>query len=94
MATSNVSPLMNVIAVWSPSEALDGLLYMHHALVSTPVELHEVEPDTVYPALHVGWHDDPNDSELVHVPAAPFAGAEDASQTGMYLASTMAIATG
>ena len=53
----------------------------HVAAVKVPKE-HELVPDTVYPALHVGWHVDPLARELVHVPTPPFAGAADASQKG------------
>ena len=51
----------------------------HVAAVSVPA-LHEDVSDTVYPALHVGWHVDPLSSELVHVPTPPFVGAVDVSQ--------------
>ena len=48
------------------------------AAVSDP-RLQEDVPDTVYPALHVGWHDDPLTRELVQSPTPPFVGATDAS---------------
>jgi len=51
---------------------------VHVAAVSVP-RLHEDVPDTVYPELHVGWHDDPLAREPVQSPAPPFVGAEDAS---------------
>ena len=50
----------------------------HVAAVNVPRE-HELEPDTVYPELHVGWHVDPLARELVQSPAPPFVGAADAS---------------
>ena len=37
-------------------------------------------PDTVYPALHVGWHVDPLARLIVQSPTPPFVGAADASQ--------------
>ena len=49
------------------------------AAVSVPA-LHELVTDTVYPALHVGWHVDPLARELVQSPTPPFVGAADASQ--------------
>ena len=51
----------------------------HVAAVSVPA-LQDDVPDTVYPELHVGWHVEPLARELVQSPAAPFAGAADASQ--------------
>jgi len=36
-------------------------------------------PDTVYPALHVGWHLDPLNKLDVHVPTPPFVGAFETS---------------
>ena len=48
------------------------------AAVSVPA-LHELVPDTVYPALHVGWHVEPLARELVQSPTPPFVGATDAS---------------
>ena len=50
----------------------------HVAAVSDP-RLHELVPDTVYPALHVGWHVEPLARELVQSPTPPFVGAADAS---------------
>ena len=50
----------------------------HVAAISVPA-LHEDVPDTVYPALQVGWHVNPLASELVQSPATPFVGATDAS---------------
>ena len=50
----------------------------HVAAVKVP-KAHELDPDTVYPELHVGWHVDPLASELVQSPAPPFVGAVDAS---------------
>ena len=41
--------------------------------------MHDVEPDTVYPVVHVGWHVAPLASAFVHVPTPPFVGAADAS---------------
>ena len=41
---------------------------------------HELNPDTVYPALHVGRHEAPDARAAVQLPAAPFAGAALASQ--------------
>jgi hypothetical protein len=38
--------------------------------------------------LHVGWHVEPDASEFVQVPAAPFAGATDAShEFGLHIAA-------
>lgn len=50
----------------------------HVAALSTP-KLHLVAPDTVYPALHNGWHVEPEATLDVHVPTTPFVGAADAS---------------
>ena len=50
----------------------------HVAAVNVPKE-HELDPDTVYPELHVGWHVDPLAREFVQSPTAPFEGAVDAS---------------
>ena len=50
----------------------------HVAAVSDP-RLQELVPDTVYPALHVGWHVEPLARELVQSPTPPFVGATDAS---------------
>ena len=50
----------------------------HVAAVSAPA-LQDDVPDTMYPALHVGWHVDPLARELVQSPAPPFVGAVDAS---------------
>ena len=50
----------------------------HVAAVKIPV-LHELVPDTVYPALHVGWHVDPLARVLVQSPTPPFVGGVDAS---------------
>ena len=47
--------------------------------VAAVKKAHELDPDTVYPELHVGWHVDPLASELVQSPAPPFVGAVDAS---------------
>ena len=55
----------------------------HVAAVSVPA-LHEDVPDTVYPALQVGWHVDPLAIELVQSPKAPFVGAADASHGFAY----------
>ena len=41
--------------------------------------MHDVEPDTVYHVVHVGWHVVPLASAFVHVPTPPFVGAADAS---------------
>jgi hypothetical protein len=49
------------------------------AAVSIPA-LHEDVPDTMYPALHVGWHVDPLARELVQSPIPPFEGGAEASQ--------------
>ena len=54
--------------------------WTHVAAVSVPA-VHELVPDTVYPSSHVGWHVDPNASELVQSPTPPFKGAVDASQS-------------
>ena len=43
---------------------------------------HELGPDTAYPLLHVGWHVEPDASELVQLPTPPFAGAAEASHVG------------
>ena len=52
-----------------------------HTAVSVSVPaLHDLDPDSEYPALHMGEQLDPLASELVHVPTPPFAGAADASQ--------------
>ena len=48
------------------------------AAVSVPA-LHDDVPDTVYPELHVGWHCDPLNNELVQSPTPPFVGAAEAS---------------
>ena len=53
----------------------------HVAAVSVP-RLHEDVPDTVYPALHVGWHDEPIPRELVQPPTPPFDGGAEASHGG------------
>ena len=50
----------------------------HVAAVNVPKE-HELDPDTVYPELHVGWHVEPLARELVQSPTLPFDGAVDAS---------------
>jgi hypothetical protein len=50
----------------------------HVAAVSVPRE-HELVPETVYPALHVGRHEAPDASAAVQLPFAPFAGAALAS---------------
>jgi len=50
----------------------------HVAAVSVPA-LHEDVPDTVYPALQVGWHVDPLPRELEQSPAPPFDGGAEAS---------------
>ena len=43
---------------------------MHVALVSTRSK-HDDVPETVYPASHSGWHEDPLASVSVQVPTAP-----------------------
>ena len=47
-----------------------GLLELHVALVSTRSK-HDDVPETVYPASHSGWHEDPLASVSVQVPTAP-----------------------
>ena len=42
--------------------------------------MHDVFPETVYPALQVGAQVDPEASLAVQVPLKPFAGAAEASQ--------------
>ena len=59
------------------AEASHGILE-HVAAVNVPA-VHDEVPDTVYPALHVGWHVDPLARELVQSPVPPFTGAADAS---------------
>ena len=51
---------------------------IHCATLSTP-KLQLVAPDTVYPALHVGWQVLPEGSSDVHVPTPPFVGGALAS---------------
>ena len=43
---------------------------LHVALVSTRSK-HDDVPETVYPASHSGWHEDPLASVSVQVPTAP-----------------------
>jgi len=50
----------------------------HVARVNAPAA-HVEGPDAAYPESHVGWHVDPDASESVQVPTAPFAGGSDAS---------------
>eukprot|EP01047_Picozoa_sp_COSAG01_P109394 COSAG01_NODE_38272_length_491_cov_10.145408_1_plen_88_part_00 len=52
---------------------------MHVAAVSFP-SMHDVFPDTVYPAVQVGAQLDPEARLVVHVPLAPLAGTAEASQ--------------
>jgi len=40
-----------------------------------PVDAHEAVPDTVYPALHVGWHVEPAAMAFVQSPLVPQVGA-------------------
>ena len=47
------------------------------AALST-TKLHLVAPDTVYPALHDGWHVKPDASLDVQSPTTPFVRAADA----------------
>jgi hypothetical protein len=53
----------------------------HVAAVTVPA-LHEDVPDTVYPALQVGWHVDPLAIELVQSPAPPLVGATTSHRFG------------
>ena len=55
-----------------------GLALHMTVLVSVPAE-HDRLPDSVYPLLHIGMHVLPLARLDVHVPAAPFVGAADAS---------------
>ena len=79
----HVEPLA-IVSVQSPAPPFVGAADASHgfaahvAAVNVPRE-HELEPDTVYPELHVGWHVDPLARELVQSPAPPFVGATDAS---------------
>jgi hypothetical protein len=54
-------------------------LGLHVTAVSRPF-MHDVFPETVYPALQVGAQVDPEASLAVQVPLKPFAGAAEASQ--------------
>jgi hypothetical protein len=47
--------------------------------VRVPAE-HDLDPDRVYPLLHVGRHVDPLARELVQSPTPPFVGASETSQ--------------
>ena len=50
-----------------------------HTAVSVSVPaLHDLDPDSEYPALHVGEQLDPLASELVQPPPPPFVGGADA----------------
>jgi hypothetical protein len=51
---------------------------MHVAAVNSPAKQLD-GPDTVYPALQVGWHVDPDTRLFVQLPLSPFVGAVDAS---------------
>jgi len=79
----HVDPLARLL-VQSPAPPFEGALEAsqgfaaHVAAVSVP-RLHDDVPDTVYPELHVGWHVDPLDRELVQSPTPPFIGAAEAS---------------
>ena len=55
-----------------------GPFFKHTAAVSVPAE-HAEGPEATYPPSHPGWHVDPDASESVQSPTAPFAGASDAS---------------
>jgi hypothetical protein len=60
---------------------------MHVAAVNSPAKQLD-GPDTVYPALQVGWHVDPDTRLFVQLPLSPFAGAVDASHgSGLHLAA-------
>ena len=82
----HVDPLA-IELVQSPKAPFVGAAYAsqgfaeHVAAVSVPA-LHEDVPDTVYPALHVGWHDEPIPRELVQPPTPPFDGGAEASHGG------------
>ena len=47
---------------------------------TTGDDMHDVFPDTVYPAVQVGAQLDPEARLVVHVPLAPLAGTAEASQ--------------
>jgi hypothetical protein len=51
----------------------------HVAEVNCP-SLQELNPDTVNPLLHIGWHVDPLEIEFAQLPTPPSSGAKDAEQ--------------
>lgn len=60
---------------------------VHVAAVKVPAR-HDDGPDTVYPAVHTGWHVLPEASELLQSPTPPFIGATDASHgSGRHMAA-------
>eukprot|EP01047_Picozoa_sp_COSAG01_P108087 COSAG01_NODE_37042_length_509_cov_0.868293_1_plen_114_part_10 len=61
-------------------EAAHVCTTLHVAALSTPLLEQRVVSDTVYPALHVGWHVPPAGNDLVQLPTAPLAGGAEASQ--------------
>ena len=79
----HVDPLARVL-VQSPTAPFVGAVDASHgfaehvAALRVPNE-HELVPETVYSASHVGWHVDQLARELVQSPTAPFVGAADAS---------------
>ena len=80
----HVDPLPMELAQ-SPKPPLGGATTSHgfgeHATVSARVPAeHDLDPDRVYPLLHVGWQVDPLARELRQSPAPPFVGSVDASQ--------------
>ena len=54
---------------------------------NTPAK-HEVPPEAVYPASHVGWHDSPLAMDRRHVPGFPFAGGGTSHGSGSHVART------
>ena len=67
----------------SPKPPLGGATTSHgfeeHATVSARVPAeHDLDPDRVYPLLHVGWQVDPLARELRQSPAPPFVGSVEA----------------
>ena len=53
-------------------ESMVAVFGEHVAAVKVPA-LHELVPDTVYPELHVGVHEDPLSREFPHGDITPFA---------------------
>ena len=67
-----------------PPPGVGSGVAVHVAGVSTPLELHALVPETVYPLAHTGWHVAPAASVAVQSPAlAPFVGTADASHVGV-----------